>query len=121
MASAILFHICTFVCGLNAISMLRDDPSTLSYGGRLRRNRAEFIIEIGLYAFEGAESGSDLEIFDRLIDAVPDQQRKNSGFDRALVKYLWHDGQGMCLFSKRLERARILWPSATPDSGRIGL
>ena len=28
-----------------------------------------------------------------------------------LVKLLWHDGQGMCLFSKRLERGRFLWPS----------
>ena len=24
---------------------------------------------------------------------------------------LWHDGQGLCLFSKRLERGRFLWPS----------
>jgi transposase len=29
-----------------------------------------------------------------------------------LVKVLWHDGQGMCLFSKRLERGRFTWPSA---------
>ena len=28
-----------------------------------------------------------------------------------LVKVLWHDGQGLCLFSKRLERGRFLWPS----------
>jgi len=28
-----------------------------------------------------------------------------------LVKILWHDGQGMCLFAKRLERGRFLWPS----------
>jgi transposase len=28
-----------------------------------------------------------------------------------LVKVLWHDGQGMCLFSKRLERGRFIWPS----------
>ena len=24
---------------------------------------------------------------------------------------LWHDGQGMCLFAKRLERGRFIWPS----------
>ena len=24
---------------------------------------------------------------------------------------LWHDGQGVCLFRKRLERGRFLWPS----------
>ncbi len=28
-----------------------------------------------------------------------------------LVKVLWHDGQGLCLFAKRLERGRFLWPS----------
>jgi transposase len=28
-----------------------------------------------------------------------------------LVKILWHDGQGACLFAKRLERGRFLWPS----------
>ncbi len=28
-----------------------------------------------------------------------------------LIKVLWHDGQGMCLFAKRLERRRFLWPS----------
>ena len=27
-----------------------------------------------------------------------------------LIKVLWHDGQGFCLFSKRLERGRFLWP-----------
>jgi transposase len=28
-----------------------------------------------------------------------------------LLKILWHDDQGMCLFSKRLERGRFIWPS----------
>ena len=28
-----------------------------------------------------------------------------------LIKVLWHDGQGMCLFAKRLERGRFVWPS----------
>jgi len=28
-----------------------------------------------------------------------------------LVKVLWHDGQGMCLFAKRLERGRFVWPA----------
>jgi transposase len=27
-----------------------------------------------------------------------------------LVKIIWHDGQGACLFSKRLERGRFVWP-----------
>jgi len=29
-----------------------------------------------------------------------------------LAKIIWHDGQGACLFSKRLERGRFIWPSA---------
>ena len=27
-----------------------------------------------------------------------------------LIKIIWHDGQGACLFTKRLERGRFLWP-----------
>jgi transposase len=30
-----------------------------------------------------------------------------------LLKVIWHDGQGACLFTKRLERGRFLWPSLT--------
>ena len=30
---------------------------------------------------------------------------------RRLIKVVWHDGQGACLFTKRLERGRFLWPS----------
>ena len=28
-----------------------------------------------------------------------------------LLKILWHDGLGMSLYAKRLERGRFLWPS----------
>jgi transposase len=31
-----------------------------------------------------------------------------------LLKVLWHDGQGMCLFAKRLEHGRFIWPSTAP-------
>jgi transposase len=31
-----------------------------------------------------------------------------------LIKVLWHDGQGLCLYAKRLERGRFVWPSTTP-------
>lgn len=29
-----------------------------------------------------------------------------------LMKVIWHDGQGACLFTKRLERGRFIWPSS---------
>ena len=29
-----------------------------------------------------------------------------------LLKIIWWDGQGACLFSKRLERGRFVWPAA---------
>jgi|SRR5437660_1285485 len=30
-----------------------------------------------------------------------------------LIKVLWFDGDGLCLFAKRLERGRFVWPQAT--------
>jgi transposase len=28
-----------------------------------------------------------------------------------LVKVLWHDGQGACLFAKRLDKGKFIWPT----------
>jgi transposase len=36
-----------------------------------------------------------------------------------LVKLLWFDGDGLCLFAKRLERGRFVWPQA--PSGTVAL
>ena len=42
-----------------------------------------------------------------------------------LLKILWHDEQGMCLFVKRLEAGRFIWPSpadgvVTISTGQLG-
>lgn len=42
-----------------------------------------------------------------------------------LLKVIWHDVQGACLFVKRLERGRFLWPSSvggavTISSAQLG-
>lgn len=36
-----------------------------------------------------------------------------------LIKVIWWDGQGACLFSKRLEKGRFVWPS--PTTGKVSL
>src|SRR4051794_38321927 len=36
-----------------------------------------------------------------------------------LVKVIWWDGQDACLFVKRLERGRFVWPQAT--EGKVSL
>ena len=35
-----------------------------------------------------------------------------------LIKLIWHDGVGLCMLTKRLERGQFLWPS-TNTTGRI--
>lgn len=35
------------------------------------------------------------------------------------IKMIWWDGQGACLFTKRLERGRFVWPAAR--EGKISL
>ena len=36
-----------------------------------------------------------------------------------LVKVIWWDGQGACMFVKRLERGKFVWPSA--KEGKVSL
>ena len=36
-----------------------------------------------------------------------------------LIKLLWWDGDGLCLFAKRLERGRFIWPKA--ENGSVAL
>ena len=57
--------------------------------------------------------------FDGLALLVQETLRRNPhnghlfvfrGRRGGLIKVLWHDGQGMCLFAKRLEQGRFVWP-----------
>ena len=42
------------------------------------------------------------------------------GVGRAdLIKILWHDGLGMSLYAKRLEKGRFIWPS--PADGVVAI
>jgi transposase len=36
-----------------------------------------------------------------------------------LIKIIWHDGLGMSLYAKRLEKGRFIWP--TPVSGTVSI
>jgi transposase len=36
-----------------------------------------------------------------------------------LIKLLWYDGQGLCLFSKRLDPGHFVWP--VTETGRVSL
>lgn len=36
-----------------------------------------------------------------------------------LVKVIWWDGQGACMFTKRLERGRFVWPAG--KEGKVAL
>jgi transposase len=36
-----------------------------------------------------------------------------------LIKVIWHDGLGRCLFVKRLEQGRFIWP--TPVDGAVSI
>ena len=41
------------------------------------------------------------------------------GGRRDLIKILWHDGLGLSLYAKRLERGRFVWPS--PSAGSVAI
>jgi transposase len=42
------------------------------------------------------------------------------GRGAGLIKLIWHDGVGLCMLTKRLERGQFAWPSVT-TTGRIAL
>lgn len=66
--------------------------------------------------------------FDGLAALVQTQLEVDPFFDQFFtfrgqrgdrIKLLWWDGDGLCLFCKRLEQGRFVWPQAT--SGSVSL
>ena len=60
--------------------------------------------------------------FDGLAAMIQDQLRRDPfcgqafvfrGRQGRLIKVLWWDGQGLCLFAKRLEKGRFIWPATS--------
>jgi transposase len=43
------------------------------------------------------------------------------GKNGKLIKVLWHDGLGMSLYAKRLERGRFIWPSTSGEAVTISV
>ena len=41
------------------------------------------------------------------------------GASGKLIKILWHDGVGLSLYAKRLEKGRFIWPSVTDGAVAI--
>ena len=66
--------------------------------------------------------------FDGLALLVQETLRRNPhngnlfvfrGRRGSLIKILWHDGQGMCLFAKRLEKGKFIWPVTVGEAVTI--
>ncbi len=57
----------------------------------VQQGLAEDPFDGSLYAFRGRRSG--------------------------LIKLIWHDGIGLCMLTKRLERGQFHWPSASTTGG----
>lgn len=43
------------------------------------------------------------------------------GKNASLLKILFWDGTGLCLFTKRIDRAQFMWPRATEPGGMVML
>ncbi len=90
---------------------MRDDPDPergAGVDGDRPHRHAQGLRRLALLVQETLKRdphGGDLYVF-----------RGRSG---KLIKVLWHDGLGMSLYAKRLERGRFIWPSAADGTMAI--
>ena len=98
-------------CGVCSMCWSGDDPGSLGRtgvaGGRTNRYAARHewpALQIQEALRRDPHAG-DLYVF--------------RGARGDLIKILWHDGLGMSLYAKRLEKGRFIWPS--PADGVVGI
>jgi len=85
---------------LEAVKLVRERGVAVSQAARAA-NMRKGMQGLALLVQQGLQRdphGGDLFVF-----------RGRSG---ALLKIIWHDGIGMSLYAKRLERGRFVWPAA---------
>src|SRR5881628_1209388 len=98
-------------CGVCSTCWSDDDPDSLWCGVWLAVGRTDMRRGMNGLALQVQEAlrrdphAGDLYVF--------------RGARGNLIKVLWHDGLGMSLYAKRLEKGLFIWPS--PADGVVGI
>ena len=96
------------------------DPSTYRRKNSVRTTRATPWLACGITDLRNGFDGLAGLVQTKLAeDPFSGQLFVFRGRRGDRVKVLWWDGDGLCLFAKRLERGRFVWPQAT--SGTVHL
>ena len=74
-----------------------------------------------LYGKAPADLNAFVQILQQVLEKCPHSGALFAfrGKRGDLVKLLWYDGQGLCLFSKRMDRGRFVWPIT--KAGKVSL
>src|SRR4029077_2134327 len=112
----------------------RPDPSfgVSGFGGRGRRGAGAAVIPVpsGVRGWVGGGRTDMRKGMNGFALPIQEQLKRDPhagdlyvfrGKRGHLVKILWHDGIGMSLYAKRLERGRFVWPApAKPALAQAG-